>query len=47
MILTTQFNDAIQYFVGKKFWKHKLCHKINPNKTIEGVINTPIVKPYF
>lgn len=43
LIFATQFNDAIQYFIGKKFGKRPLCASISPNKTVEGAIGGCIV----
>lgn len=33
-----EFADAIAYFVGTLFGKHKLCPSISPKKTVEGSI---------
>lgn len=43
LIFATQFNDAIQYFIGKKFGKRPLCSTISPNKTIEGAVGGCVV----
>ncbi|OCH23481.1 phosphatidate cytidylyltransferase [Aliivibrio sp. 1S128] len=43
LIFVTQFNDAIQYFVGKQFGKHQLCSTISPNKTVEGAIGGGLI----
>lgn len=43
LIFSTQFNDAIQYFIGKKFGKKPLCSTISPNKTLEGAIGGCVI----
>ena len=31
-------SDALAYFVGRKFGKHKLCPSISPKKSVEGAV---------
>lgn len=38
LLLITIMTDTFAHFFGTKIGKHKLCPKISPNKTIEGMI---------
>lgn len=38
LLFLNQFNDAAQYFWGKKLGKHKIIPTVSPNKTLEGFI---------
>ncbi|OGT49828.1 MAG: phosphatidate cytidylyltransferase [Gammaproteobacteria bacterium RIFCSPHIGHO2_12_FULL_41_15] len=38
LLFLNQFNDAAQFFWGKKFGKHKIIPSVSPNKTIEGFV---------
>ena len=38
MILVVAITDAMAYFVGRKFGKHKLAPLVSPKKTVEGAI---------
>lgn len=38
IFFTTWFSDSCAYFVGKAFGERKLCPKISPSKTWEGLI---------
>ena len=38
LLLITTITDTFALFTGKLIGEHKLCPKISPNKTIEGLI---------
>ncbi len=42
LLLITIMTDTFAHFFGTKIGKHKLCPKISPNKTIEGMIGGTI-----
>lgn len=43
LLLITTITDTFALFTGKLVGKHKLCPKISPNKTIEGLIGGSIM----
>lgn len=51
LLFLNQFNDAAQYFFGKKFGKHKIIPTVSPNKTVEGflggVFSTTLISILF
>ncbi len=42
LLFLNQFNDAAQYFWGKKLGKHKIIPAVSPNKTVEGFVGGAI-----
>jgi len=42
-IIASWASDAGAYFAGTLFGKHKLCPKISPKKTVEGVVGGVVV----
>jgi len=36
LLFLNQFNDAAQFFFGKRFGRHKIIPTVSPNKTVEG-----------
>lgn len=43
LALITILTDTFAYFTGYLIGKHKLCEKISPNKTIEGLVGGTIM----
>ena len=38
VVLITIMSDTFAHFFGTKIGKHKLCPKVSPNKTVEGLV---------
>ncbi len=38
LILVVQLSDVLQYVFGKTLGKHRIAHKVSPNKTWEGTV---------